>query len=85
MMEEKLDPKAKWRAKNRDKLNQYQRNYWRKKQAEKGLQVAEHKPRLPPDEISDKGKKLLHEMILGNFGLNRKTCREISQKYIKKQ
>ena len=84
-MEEKLDPKAKWRAKNRDKLRQYARDYWRKKQAEKGLQVAERKPRLPPDEISDEGKKLLHEMILAIFGLNQETCREISQEYIKKQ
>lgn len=43
MEDVKLDPKAKWRAKNREKLNEYARNYWRKKQAAKGLKVADVK------------------------------------------
>lgn len=83
MEDVKLDPKAKWRAKNREKLNEYQRKYWRKKQAAKGLAVAEFVgKKLPQDIVTDKQRKAIDTMILENIGANVNLIREASKKFI---
>ena len=82
MEDAKLDPKAKWRAKNREKLNEYARQYWRKKQAAKGLAVADVGKKLPQDIVTDKQRKAIDTMILENIGANVNLIREASKKFI---
>lgn len=84
MEDVKLDLKAKWRAKNREKINEYSRNYWRKKQAAKGLIVAEFVGTKQSGfhTLTEDQLKKYHALVLSNFGLTAKSCREVSQKYL---
>lgn len=81
MNEEKPDYKKAWRDKNRDRLNQYQRGLYRRKQAQKGLVCAELKTRTQPDVISDRQRVAICNMILCNAGLTKNDCIELSKRY----
>ena len=84
MEDVKLDPKAKWRAKNREKINADQRARWRQKQAAKGLIVAEFVGTKQSGfhTLTEDQLKKYHALVLSNFGLTAKSCREVSQKYL---
>lgn len=77
---ENLDPKTRWRKKNREKINRKQREYYRDK---KNGVVAEpkRKPKRIADPVTPRQRKAIDEMTLANIGATRKMIVQASKQY----